>query len=192
MLEKKAFLTCLLSLVPQHSLAGTACGKSRQCCSQSRAGAGRLLWRLQLCLFRQIWIPVAAAGSESRTASSGWERRGLPARAQCCCLLSPARGGPGVTPVTGVSVISTCEPARAGGEHRRGWHWMGAQGVVPPPLSWSLGLGSAAGHPHLQGEELVETLRNLRASSLGGSLQCLGTLLCCDISPHCWGSARPA
>lgn len=73
---------------------------------------------------------------------------------------------------------------------------MGAQGVVPPPLSWSLGLGSAAGtaagHPDLQGEELVETLRHLRASSLGGSLQCLGTLLCCDISPHCWGSAHPA
>ncbi|XP_068889593.1 zinc finger SWIM domain-containing protein 7 isoform X3 [Aphelocoma coerulescens] len=30
----------------------------------------------------QIWIPVAAAGFGSRTAFSGWERRGLPASAQ--------------------------------------------------------------------------------------------------------------
>lgn len=53
---------------------------------------------------------------------------------------------------------------------------MGGQGVVPPPLSWSLraakslGLGSAAstgtGHPHLQGEELLETMRNLRSFRL--------------------------
>lgn len=48
---------------------GAACGKRRQCCSQTRDGAGKLLlWRLQLCLFRQNWIPIAAAGFGSRTA----------------------------------------------------------------------------------------------------------------------------
>jgi len=48
---------------------GRACGKRRQCCSQTRGGAGRLLlWRLQLCLFRQNWIPIAAAGFGNRTA----------------------------------------------------------------------------------------------------------------------------
>lgn len=57
---------------------GAARGKRRQCCSQTRGEVGRLLlWRLELCLFRQNWIPMAAAVFGSRTArafaaSSAW------------------------------------------------------------------------------------------------------------------------
>lgn len=48
---------------------GAARGKRRQCCSRTRGEAGRLLlWRLELCLFRQNWIPIAAAVFDSRTA----------------------------------------------------------------------------------------------------------------------------
>lgn len=61
--------------MPQHQpCGGAACGKTRQCCSQTRDEAGRLLlWRIGLCLFRQIWILAAAAvlGTEQQPPVSG-------------------------------------------------------------------------------------------------------------------------
>lgn len=67
--------------------------------------------------------------------------------------------------MTTVFVISTSASAGrelTGGAGTR-WELSGAT-AFPGPLGAdkSLGLGCAAGHPQLQGEKLVETMRNLR------------------------------
>lgn len=189
------------------ALQGTACGKSRQCCSQSRDGAGRLLWRLQLCLFGQIWSPVAAAGFEARTACSGWERP----LCKCSVLLSPcpqARGGSGFTPglfVTRFFVISTPELASAGRELTGGagtpWElreWCHC-------FSWSLradkslGLGSGICCKHRYrtpsaagGEAYRDHGKPEELQAYVGHCSVWGHFCTVTSPPHCWVSADPA